>query len=112
MTRDLAGLPKCELHVHLEGSLRPDTMRALAARQLDPLLPVMKAHGVPWLIRHLNGEITLGDATEGAIMDTRRYAKRQLTFFRSVPGVCWLSPEDVEGVRERLQAFARDSEPG
>jgi tRNA dimethylallyltransferase len=60
-----------------------EEVRALAARQLDPLLPVMKAHGVPWLIRHLNGEITLGDATEGAIMDTRRYAKRQLTWFRN-----------------------------
>jgi len=32
MTLNLAALPKCELHVHLEGSLRPDTMRALAAR--------------------------------------------------------------------------------
>ena len=33
--------------------------RRLAARQLDPLLPAMKAHGVPALIRHLKGEITL-----------------------------------------------------
>lgn len=32
MSVDLTALPKCELHVHLEGSLRPDTMRALAAR--------------------------------------------------------------------------------
>ena len=60
-----------------------DEVRALAARHLDPTLPAMKAHGVPWLIRHLNGEITLDEAAAGAIMDTRRYAKRQVTWFRN-----------------------------
>lgn len=59
-----------------------DEVRTLAARQLDPLLPAMKAHGVPWLIRHLNGEISLDEAAEGGCMDTRRYAKRQVTWFR------------------------------
>ena len=58
-------------------------VRALAARHLDPTLPAMKAHGVPWLIRHLNGEISLDEAAAGAIMDTRRYAKRQVTWFRN-----------------------------
>ena len=60
-----------------------DEVRALKARKLDPLLPAMKAHGVPWLIRHLDGEISLDEAAAGAIMDTRRYAKRQLTWFRN-----------------------------
>ena len=60
-----------------------DEVRALAARKLDPLLPAMKAHGVPWLIRHLNGEISLDEAAAGAIMDTRRYTKRQVTWFRN-----------------------------
>jgi tRNA dimethylallyltransferase len=55
----------------------------LAARRLDPMLPAMKAHGVPWLIRHLNGAISLEEAAEGSIMDTRRYAKRQVTWFRN-----------------------------
>jgi tRNA dimethylallyltransferase len=59
-----------------------EEVRALAGRQLNPLLPAMKAHGVPWLIRHLNGEITQAVAAEGTVMDTRRYAKRQLTWFR------------------------------
>jgi tRNA dimethylallyltransferase len=59
-----------------------DEVRALAARQLDPLLPAMKAHGVPWLIRHLGGEMSLDEAAEGGRMDTRRYAKRQVTWFR------------------------------
>jgi len=59
-----------------------DEVRALSARDLDPLLPAMKAHGVPWLIRHLRGEISLDEAAAGSIMDTRRYAKRQHTWFR------------------------------
>ena len=38
--RDIDDIEKCELHVHLEGSLRPATMRALAERHgvlLDPV---------------------------------------------------------------------------
>jgi tRNA dimethylallyltransferase len=60
-----------------------EEVRALAARKLDPTLPAMKAHGVPWLIRHLKGEITLEQAAAGGKMDTRRYAKRQVTWFRN-----------------------------
>jgi tRNA dimethylallyltransferase len=60
-----------------------EEVRALAARHLDPMLPAMKAHGVPWLVRHLDGDIPLDEAAAGAIMDTRRYAKRQVTWFRN-----------------------------
>jgi tRNA dimethylallyltransferase len=71
-----------------------DEVRALSRRRLDPSLPAMKAHGVPWLIRHLNGEISLEEAEAGAVMDTRRYAKRQLTWFRNqMPGWSWLPAE-------------------
>jgi tRNA dimethylallyltransferase len=59
-----------------------DEVRRLAARKLDPLLPAMKAHGVPWLIRHLAGEISLEEAADHARLDTRHYAKRQFTWFR------------------------------
>jgi len=59
-----------------------DEVRSLAARRLDPLLPAMKAHGVPWLIRHLAGEIPLAEAADKARQDTRHYAKRQFTWFR------------------------------
>jgi tRNA dimethylallyltransferase len=73
--------------------------RALAARGLDPALPAMKAHGVPWLIRHFNGEITLDEAAAGAIMDTRRYAKRQVTWFRNQM-TDWPSVPAEEGLAE------------
>ena len=78
-----------------------DEVRALAARKLDPLLPAMKAHGVPWLIRHLNGEISLDVAAAGAIMDTRRYAKRQLTWFRNqMTDWPWEAPETAQRALE------------
>jgi tRNA dimethylallyltransferase len=59
-----------------------EEVRALHARRLDPLLPAMKAHGVPWLIRHLEGEMSLAAAAEQGKRDTRHYAKRQFTWFR------------------------------
>jgi len=74
-----------------------EEVRALAARNLDPTLPAMKAHGVPWLIRHLKGEIALAEAAAGAVMDTRRYAKRQLTWFRNqMPDWPWAPAESAE----------------
>jgi tRNA dimethylallyltransferase len=79
-----------------------DEVRALRDRQLDPTLPAMKAHGVPWLIRHLNGEISLEDATAGAVMDTRRYAKRQVTWFRNqMKDWPWAPAEEAEKVLEK-----------
>jgi tRNA dimethylallyltransferase len=78
-----------------------DEVRALAARKLDPLLPAMKAHGVPWLIQHLNGEISLDEAAAGAVMDTRRYAKRQLTWFRNqMKDWPWEAPETAQKALE------------
>jgi len=77
-------------------------VRALAARGLDPSLPAMKAHGVPWLIRHLNGEISLDEAAAGAVMDTRRYAKRQLTWFRNqMKDWPWAPAGEAEKVLEK-----------
>jgi tRNA dimethylallyltransferase len=73
-----------------------DEVGALAARDLDPMLPAMKAHGVPWLRRHLAGEMPLTEAAEGGKADTRRYTKRQVTWFRhQMPGWTWAEPDEV-----------------
>ena len=75
-----------------------DEVAALAARRLDPLLPAMKAHGVPALIRHLAGEITMEEAAGIGRADTRHYAKRQFTWFRhQLPEFEWVKPEEAEG---------------
>jgi tRNA dimethylallyltransferase len=71
---------------------------ALAARQLDPLLPAMKAHGVPVLIRLIRGEVTREAAAEFGRTETRQYAKRQFTWFRhQLPEFEWVAPEAAGG---------------
>ncbi len=73
-----------------------EEVAVLAARRLDPLLPAMKAHGVPALIRHLRGEIALEEAAGIGRADTRHYAKRQFTWFRhQLPDFEWMKPEEV-----------------
>jgi tRNA dimethylallyltransferase len=54
----------------------------LLARGLDPVLPIMKAIGVREFGAYLAGDLALEDAIEAAQMQTRRYAKRQMTWFR------------------------------
>ncbi|MFH6784577.1 MULTISPECIES: tRNA (adenosine(37)-N6)-dimethylallyltransferase MiaA [Methylobacterium] len=66
-----------------------DEVRALAARDLDPMLPVMRAHGVPGLIAHLRGALSYDEAVARGQADTRRYAKRQVTWFRHQAGADW-----------------------
>ncbi len=60
-----------------------DEVRRLLARGLDPRLPALKAVGVRELGAHLRGEADLGAAREAAQRETRRLAKRQLTWFRN-----------------------------
>jgi tRNA dimethylallyltransferase len=82
-----------------------EEVQALRARRLDPLLPAMKAHGVPRLIAALNGDIPLLEAVDAAKRDTRRYTKRQLTWFRNqLPDWPWTAAADAE--RAILKTFA------
>ena len=60
-----------------------DEVARLKARSLDPGLPVMKAVGVRALHNHLSGAIPLERAFELSRQATRRYAKRQTTWFRT-----------------------------
>jgi tRNA dimethylallyltransferase len=77
----------------------------LAARKLDPLLPAMKAHGVPALIRHIRGELALQQAAAIGRADTRHYAKRQFTWFRhQLPEFEWVSPEAAKEWLDRIAA--------
>lgn len=60
-----------------------DEVRQVRELGFDPGLPGMKALGLPELAAHLRGELDLEAAVEGAQRATRRYAKRQMTWFRN-----------------------------
>ena len=75
-----------------EGALTE--VEALRGRKLDPALPVMRAHGVPHLLRYLEGALTLDAASHLGKIDTHHYAKRQFTFARhQLPDFRWVAPE-------------------
>jgi tRNA dimethylallyltransferase len=86
-----------------------DEVRALGERSLDPMLPAMRAHGVPGLLAYLRGEIDRDEAVVKGQGDTRRYAKRQFTWFRhQLPDWTWVEPEKgFEIVMSRFNAPAR-----
>lgn len=70
-----------------------DEVRAL--RDLDPSLPAARMLGFPELSRYLKGEQGLGEAVAAAQMATRRFAKRQLTWYRRyMADWVWLSEAD------------------
>src|SRR5262249_36532096 len=108
-------VPRAELYLRIDR--RFDAMlaagalaevQALDARGLDPLLPAMKAHGVPWLRRHLAGELSLAEAAEEGKRDTRHYAKRQATWFRhQMPDWDWADPERAEQTIATALALTR-----
>ena len=61
----------------------------LLARHLDPDLPVMRAIGVPEISAHLRGETTREEMIAAGQQATRRYAKRQYTWFAHQPPSGW-----------------------
>jgi tRNA dimethylallyltransferase len=63
-----------------EGAL--EEARRIAALGLDPALPALKALGVPALLDHVKGLVSLEEAVAAAQRASRRYAKRQATWFR------------------------------
>ena len=60
-----------------------DEVRDLMNANLDPVCPPMKALGVPEIVAYLNHDLTLEEALNVAKQSTRRYVKRQMTWFRN-----------------------------
>jgi tRNA dimethylallyltransferase len=72
---------------------------ARALCNLDPTLPAAKALGLPQLRRHLAGEIPLDTAIAEAQLATKRYAKRQMTWFRNRMGDWnWRESADLSNI--------------
>jgi tRNA dimethylallyltransferase len=71
-----------------------EEVAGLLARGLDPRLPAFQAIGYRQLARHLQGDLPLERAIDEIVKATRRFAKRQETWFRREPDVAWFSTQD------------------
>ncbi|WP_019961260.1 tRNA (adenosine(37)-N6)-dimethylallyltransferase MiaA [Woodsholea maritima] len=89
-----------------------EEVEAILARNLDPQLPAMKAVGVPQLRAYLAGDMTLEAAIADAQMESRRYAKRQYTWFRNQHGD-WdrITSLDPGEARAQCEALIGDLRP-
>ena len=104
-------LPREELNRRIE--LRVEVMLAqgwleevagLLSRYPPDLKP-LQALGYRHLINHLTGRWSLEEALTLLTRDTRRYAKRQLTWFSSDPEIRWFHPDQIEAMAAVLAEF-------
>lgn len=107
----IAPKDRAELHQRIEARFKAmmaagflEEVRALKARgDLDPDMPSMRAVGYRQLLEHLDGMCDLDEAVRRGIVASRRYAKRQMTWFRSEPGLRWM--DDETGLFALVSAF-------
>lgn len=86
-----------------------EEVNALLSRRLNPNLPVMRAIGVREISAMLRGELSREEAIATGQQSTRRYAKRQYTWFAHQPPAEWprfREPLDIEAALELLPASA------
>jgi tRNA dimethylallyltransferase len=82
-----------------------EEVRALVEAGYSPDKPPLSTLGYKQMAAHLRGELALADAVALAKQESRRLAKRQLTWFRREPEIVWLDPE--RGVQDALALFEK-----
>ncbi|HUO87354.1 MAG TPA: tRNA (adenosine(37)-N6)-dimethylallyltransferase MiaA [Thermoanaerobaculia bacterium] len=81
-----------------------EEVRGLLDRGLDPDAPAFQAIGYRQIVRHVRGDWDLDTAAAETVRATRRFAKRQLTWFRGDPEVRWFDPRQLSaGIPEVLE---------
>ena len=83
-----------------------EEVQSLLGRGYSPQLKSMHSLGYKHIVSHLSGEIGLTRAIDLIKRDTRRYAKRQITWFKTDPEIHWF-PADQNGEAE-IEAIVMD----
>jgi tRNA dimethylallyltransferase len=86
-------------------------VRALLERY-GPEAAALQSLGYRQLVAHLRGDLSLEEAQGLIARETRRYAKRQLVWFRAEPEVLWLEPQAPELARRARETFERGEAAG
>ncbi|HEY5497998.1 MAG TPA: tRNA dimethylallyltransferase, partial [Syntrophales bacterium] len=79
--------------------------RELLARGYREDLKPMQSLGYKHIFNYLKGICSLEEAQALMARDTRKYAKRQMTWFRAEKDMIWMSPDDMPGIRQVIANF-------
>ena len=82
-------------------------VEGLLRKEYSPELKPMKAIGYRHIVGYIKGRWDIDEATRLIQRDTRRYAKRQLTWFRADPDTIWVDPDYKPGIINEVLAFIR-----
>lgn len=88
----------------VEAGLLEET-EELLAKGYSPDLKPMKGIGYRHMLEYLDGDCSFEEAVHGLQRDTRRYAKRQLTWFRADPEFIWIAPEELSLAKRMIEEF-------
>jgi tRNA dimethylallyltransferase len=91
-------LPKAELHQRIHDRVDQMIGQGLVD-EVKRLLPyrnhnALQTVGYKEIFEYLDGQYSLDEAIAQIKTNTRRYAKRQLTWFRKDPGIPWIRPDE------------------
>jgi tRNA dimethylallyltransferase len=93
----------------------PAEVEALLARGYDPSLPALQSIGYREFVQVVRGALAPAEALRLMQRDTKRYARRQWSWFAREPGIEWIDLEQaggVEGVADRIAARLREMPAG
>jgi len=82
-----------------------DEVKKLLGMGFSENLKPMKSLGYRHMVDYIQGRHDLKEAARLMKRDTRRYAKRQLTWFRADPDILWIKPDDFAYAKEKVMAF-------
>ncbi len=85
-----------------------DEVRGLLEQGYDPELSSMQSIGYRHMVAYLSGRYSLKEAKDLMARDTRRYAKRQLTWFRRMKHIHWYLPEETNKIKLLLEATLKN----
>ena len=88
-----------------------DEVRALEARGLREGRTASRALGYQQVLRYLAGECTLAEARDETVQATRRFVRRQRSWFRRDPAVVWLDGASPTLVEDALAVYAAAAVP-
>ena len=85
-----------------------DEVKRLLAMGYSPELKSMQSIGYRHIVNFIEGHCTWDETVRTLKRDTRRYAKRQITWFKADPEVIWKEPEALEDIKELIKKFLQE----